>query len=60
MVTFDRNELIKFNLEELRKMLEIQIQSEKFEGAALIRDVVEQRKKDFGIGYENNDDTELQ
>ena len=50
MVHFDKKELVHFSLEELRKMMEIQVHSEKFEGASMIRDIIEQRKMDFGIG----------
>lgn len=48
-VIFDNNDIKEFNLDELKKMLNIQIKTEKFEGAALIRDEIERRKKDFGV-----------
>lgn len=59
MVIFDKRELENFNLEELKKMINIQIKSEKFEGASLIRDIIEERKKEFGIGNSSDDNAEL-
>jgi protein-arginine kinase activator protein McsA len=59
MVTFDKRELENFSLEELKKMINIQIKSEKFEGASLIRDIIEERKKEFGIGNGSDDNAEL-
>ena len=58
-VCFEKQDLKKFGIEELKKMLEIQVQSEKFEGASVIRDIIGDRKKDFGIG-KSEDDVELQ
>jgi len=58
-VYFERVDLEKFGVEELRKMLEIQVQSEKFEGASIIRDIIEDRKKDFGIGKSGDDGVKL-
>ena len=59
MVTFDKREIENFSLEELKKMINIQIKSEKFEGASLIRDIIEERKKEFGIGNSSDDNAEL-
>jgi len=59
-VCFEKKDLDKFSVEELRKMLEIQISIERFEGASVIRDVIEERKKSYGIGESNDDDGELQ
>ena len=59
MVCFEKNELENFNIEELRKILDILIKNEKFEGASIIRDIIEQRKKDFGIGQSNGNNAEI-
>lgn len=60
MVTFDKDELKIFSLDELNKMLDIQIKSDKFEGAVLIRDIINERKKNFGIdSSDDGDDTDL-
>ena len=40
-------------------MLEIQVNIERFEGASVIRDIIEERKKSYGIG-KNDNDGELQ
>jgi len=60
MVIFEKKELHEFNLDELKKMLNIQIKYEKFEGAASIRDEIEYRKKGFGISNSDNDDDETE
>ena len=57
-VCFEKKDLEKFSVEELMKMLEIQISLERFEGASVIRDVIEDRKKVYGIGESNSDDDE--
>lgn len=59
-VCFEKKDLDKFGVEELIKMLEIQISIERFEGASVIRDVIEERKKVYGIGESDGDDEELQ
>jgi len=59
-VCFEKKDLDKFSVEELRKMLEIQINIERFEGASVIRDVIEERKRSYGIGQSDDDDGELQ
>jgi len=59
-VCFEKKDLGKFSVEELRKMLEIQIGIERFEGASVIRDIIEERKKSYGIGETDSDDGELQ
>lgn len=59
-IIFEKEDLKDFELGELRKMMQIQIETERFEGAALIRDIIEGRKKDFGIINNSDSDIELQ
>jgi len=42
-ISFNKTEIDKFSITVLEKMLNIQILSEKFEGAALIRDIIKNR-----------------
>jgi len=55
-VCFEKKDLVNFDIDELRKMLDIQIHSERFEGASVIRDIIKERKKSHGMGDSNNDD----
>lgn len=59
-VYFNKIELETFNYKELKKMLLIQIKSEKFEGAAIIRDILNKRKININNNFNNeNEEGEL-
>jgi len=59
-VYFDEIDLQEFNYKELCKMLEIQIHTEKYEGAGIIRDIINSKKKICGDYSDNNNNLELQ
>jgi protein-arginine kinase activator protein McsA len=56
VVIFDRKDLGAFDIEMLRKMMMIQIESEKYEGAAIIRDEIEVKKNKLNSYFDKNDD----
>lgn len=59
-IIFDREDLKEFDLTELRKMMQVQVNSERFEGAALIRDVIEDRKRGYGLLPDDSGDDEAE
>jgi len=62
MVCFTKTELDKFDVSELKRMMEIFIIFEKFEDAAILKDVISERKKYYDIDSDTLDDdnSELQ
>lgn len=59
IVTFKKEELELFDFDQLKLMLKIQINSEKYEGASIIRDEIERKKKILFGDPEQNDDLEI-
>ena len=61
VIVFDKKDLESFDIEILRKMMVIQIESEKYEGAAVIRDEIEKKKNKLNSYFDKNDEeSELQ
>lgn len=58
MIYIEIKDLDKFNLYELNKILNIQIQNQNFENASLIRDFIENKKNIFNNIKEDTEDTE--
>jgi protein-arginine kinase activator protein McsA len=56
MICLDNNDLLKFDIIELKKLLEILIQSEKFEYASVIKNEINKRKKYYNIAADLDDD----
>lgn len=56
VVIIDKEDLKSFDIEILRKIMVVQIESEKYEGAALIRDEIEKKKNKLNSYFDKNDD----
>jgi len=60
MICLDDNDISKFDIIELKKILDILIQSEKFEFASVIKNEINKRKKYYNIDNNDlDDDSEL-
>jgi len=58
-VRFNRKDLEDLDIDILKKLMFIQVESEKYEGAAIIRDEIEKKKRKF-LDQDQGDTEETQ